>query len=182
MSSPKAEIPRTDWPIWLRRWSPCCENRKERCITCKQNQRPSNPITNSKRFRTASTNWTSFTPLYSSSWKVTYLLALLIVLWSSIVSFLILLWSRSLKSHSEFCINCNSKIFVLLLSYYPLDFTHNSFVTFYPLTSVTQLLNYKYQHTNKYSINKSTDQLITSFQQSSIVLNHFSGCEFLQGP
>ena len=41
----------------------------------------------------------------------------------------------------------------LLLSYYQLYFTHNSFVRFYPLTSVAckQLLNYKYQHTNKYS-------------------------------
>ena len=172
MSSPKAEIPRTDWPIWLRRWSPCCENRKERCITCKQNQRPSNPITNSKRFRTASTNWTSFTPLYSSSWKVTYLLALLIVLWSSIVSFLILLWSRSLKSHSEFCINCNSKIFVLLLSYYPLDFTHNSFVTFYPLTSVAcKQLHTIYSITNTNTlintVNKSTNNFFPTIFNSS---------------
>ena len=90
-----------------------------------------------------------------------------------------------LKSHSKFCINCNSKIFVLLPSYYQLYLTHNSFVTFYPLTSVAcKQLHTIYSITNTNTlintVNKSTDQLITSFRQSSIVLTiSRARCEFL---
>ena len=89
------------------------------------------------------------------------------------------------KSHSRsfVLIVILKKIFVLLLSYYQLYFTHNSFVTFYPLTSVAckQLYTiYSITNTKQLinTVNKSTDQLITSFQQSSIVLIISQGASF----
>ena len=71
----------------------------------------------------------------------------------------------------------------MLLSHYQLYFTHNSFVTFYRLTSVAcKQLHTSYSITNTNTlintVNKSSDQLITSFQQSSIVVTISQGASF----